>query len=189
MTGEHDLALSEFISKLDYKKMSKIQIANEKRWFTTQQNIQRRHERQKKIIDWFLRDPEAKYFVGMAAGAGAAVVGSVLNELLGEVGILGLGGAPEAEPPVEPVEPVEEREWWWWLIQPGGLTGVIMTEGITGLNEPKGGSGPLGMVPNLMQLTGLSFSAACAAILVLRAIFSGTDLGELLGGVGEIVPL
>lgn len=55
--------------------------------------------------------------------------------------------------------------------------------------EVVGGGNMFDIAGDALAMAGLGFAGFCAAVLILKAIFSGTDLGELLSGVGEIVPL
>lgn len=208
MAVDYETALLEFIKQLDYKKMSKAQIRNEKRWFTDNWNRARKHETKQLMIKWFIADRQAKFFVGAALGAGAALAGSLLGDMMNEFSEMGGAVWPEnpeenqvveVNPPIPPGVPA-----WFWLGGPGGL--VALGGALMGLDPIStatqgpspvwnalqggllGGSGPLGFMPNLMIFSGLTFSGMCVGCLVFESIFSGTDLGELAAGVGEIIP-
>lgn len=154
----------------------------DKRWFTKKIKEERRHEIAMKTMEWFLRDPEAKYYVGVASGAAIATTGTILGDLMSELDI--------------EIVPAEDKEktgpWWGWLIDPYGS--VVRQAGDPLGQWPGGKAGPITGVDfsqnlsDLMAIGGGSFAAWCASVIILRSIFSGTDLGEMMSGLGEIIP-
>lgn len=167
---------------------------NDKRWIT--QKMEEEHERhmQELLLRAFASDPELKYFVGAGIGAGVAWMGALIKSQDWNVPIVnpkdegaGLDKDKESDFPYS------------WVLDPmkKGLqygTGIGQAlKGIDWLKKDslgKGGFGGLsGQMGNIMMLGGTGFAGACLMILILRSIFSGTDLGELLSGIGEIIPL
>lgn len=182
----------------------------------TKSKTQRDHETQLALINAFARDPELKYFVGMAAGAGVAWVGSMLGGL-GQTttttttysGALSeaewskwhmLPGAAQSGQTYDQylegyaekqkkIEEIKDIAYGYLALQFGGVTGLATLKAIDWSTGEGSTSGFFGNFGNIMKLGGVSFAGTCAMILILRSIFSGTDLGELLSGVGEIIPL
>jgi hypothetical protein len=204
-----------------------------KRTAKSKSKIQRDHETQLALINAFARDPELKYFMGMAAGAGVAWIGALLGDMN-----LGFGNTTDgfsqpsdlANPPnpadyssteayldahaewmrkaalyakglktQEALEAAENGLPYLWLLSggAGGVLGLAVVKSIDWSGAGGGyadvGTGQLGglsgQIANILKLGGTGFAGTCAMILILRSIFSGTDLGELLSGVGEIIPL
>ena len=63
--------------------------------------------------------------------------------------------------------------------------GTVETSSINTFDPTLGMAGNIG---EAMKLAGTGFAGFCATVLILKAIFSGTDLGELMSGAGEIIP-
>lgn len=149
----------------------------------------RDHQLQMQILKTLACDPELKYFLGMAAGAGVGWVGAMLNQV--------------TETPA-PEEPTDEQQkaiaalqkvaYGYLAIQYGGLSGFIMEQtasklGMINWADGSSGKGLADQMGNILAMGGTGFAATCAMILILKSIFNGTDLGEMLSGVGEIMPL
>jgi len=134
---------------------------------------EREHEREIAMWQAFSRDPELKYFIGMAAGAGVAALGELLDGLgaQGDEGG-GQGGSEKSVP-------------WAWLLSSTavGASPIAWLELIDWKNGDGSGSGLSGQIGNILSLGGTGFSGTCAMILILRSIFSGTDFGELVDSV------
>jgi hypothetical protein len=165
-----------------------------KQWVTEKVKQQQAHELRMGVIKWLSTDEEAKYYLGVVLGSATAVAGAIAEGSFRGPGaptpeVPGTGGIYGDEPSPEPPQPPNPAWAWLLLGGPGGIAGLIASQQSLPGESPLGGGGPLGMVPNIMQLGGVGFAGFCASVLILKAIFSGTDLGELLSGVGEIVPL
>ena len=145
----------------------------DKRWISAQ--INKEHERhvELKLMDVFARDPEFKYYLGMAAGAGVAIVGTMIK---------GLETQPESTT-------VDDALSYSWLLSGGAIAAVTGSPILAALTWGDSSDGLAGQIGNILALGGTGFAGTCAMILILKAIFTGTDLGELLSGVGEIMPL
>lgn len=161
----------------------------DKRWITQKITEERDHERNMALIKAFAADPELKYYMGMALGAGVGFIGA----FVGQLDIMGTGETP-TPPPNEALAAIP----YSWLhpaasmaVEAGtvveGIPAVLSV--IAGANWLDSGNGLAGQIGNILALGGVGFAGTCAMILILKAIFSGTDLGELLSGVGEIIPL
>lgn len=157
----------------------------DRRWITQKITEDREFQMQIALLNAFAKDPELKYFVGMAGGAGVAWVGAMLNTA--GAGSTGSGGSTDTE---GWDEKIKDLAYGYLAIQSAGLTGIAILKGINWQGGDGSGTGGLaGQIGNILALGGTSFAGTCAMILILKSIFNGTDLGELLAGVGEIIPL
>lgn len=190
MASEGDV-YDVLVEMLRNKKLPK----KDKKWFTQQLNRSREHQMKMMAINWFTHDPTAKYWVGAGIGMGAAAAGSLLDSMGDILGDLGLGDQIEQARQEAPKEGPLGLPLWFMTGGPGGL--VTLAGSLLGVDPVEvtltgppgnGGSGPLNMIPNLMQLGGLTFTGLNIAAIMLHETFQGTDLGELMTGVGEILP-
>jgi len=155
----------------------------------------RDHQTNIAIINAFARDPELKYFLGMASGAGVGWVGSLFSQH--GVSFPGMPPGPSGDEN-ETLSKLRMLPYGYLVVQRfGSLKGAVtpialydMYQAHQALDQGFGSGNGLGaQMGNILKMGGYGFASTCAMILVLRSIFSGTDLGELLSGVGEIVPL
>lgn len=185
MSDESELA--EFMKFLASKKFTPKQIKNQKKWFTIQQTMTRNHELKTTMIEWFHKDHQAKYFVGAAVGAGTALAGTVLGEIMAAAADeLGLPAAPETtKEAMERLRDVYWEEAFAWLI-PGLKTPALVKTALSasGLSSPFSTATDLASaIPDVLKMSGTGFFGLCAAEIILYSIFSGTDLGELIDAV------
>jgi len=151
----------------------------------------RDHEVELALIKAFTVDPELKYFIGMAAGAGVGWVGKILSSM----GTTDAPTTPATNEQKEALAKLQKVAYGYLAFQYGGMSGLMLeqtADKLGGINwaDGSGGSGGLaGQMGNILAMGGTSFAATCAMILILKAVFNGTDLGELLAGVGEVMPL
>lgn len=209
----------------------------------TKSKTQRDHEIELKLIDWVSRDPEAKYYLGVLAGAGFASLGTLLNSV-GKGGAVPKksDGTPKSRDellaqgraegqvftndmftdPTNPnnaaiikdsedryleahgyVAPKGQIEKYLWLLSPAE-TAKVGAAAYMGMAESEFsklqfGSGFslsgkaiddfINNISNMFVIGGMSFAGFCAAVLVLKALFGNDGMGEVLKGIGEIVPL
>jgi len=125
---------------------------NSKKW--------REHEVQMALLKAFAADPELKYYLGVAGGAGVGVLGS----LIGKVD----GGSSSSAGDV-----AGSAALGWLALGPAGA--LIMAAWDT---ESK--QNPLGSV---VSLAGTSFAGFCAAVLLLKAMSGGEDGAGILGKI------
>lgn len=150
------------------------------------QKEKHKHEMELAIINAFGKDPELKYFVGVAGGAGVAFITALFNSAQGS-----------QEQPTAPVTP-EGAFAGWLAISLGPLGAAIpgspqrkaFDEAMVWLDKmnPWGthGNPPslAGAVNAGIGMAGLSFAGFCAAVLLLKAIFGEKGLGEMLSQLG-----
>jgi hypothetical protein len=225
-------ALAAFAESM--KGMNKKELQAHKKWFSQRLKDIREHEVHLGLMQWLKDDEEAKYYLGVAAGAATGVIGMIMEEYLpSESGkkfkaVLTkeqreqyrheMGGLPPEER-ITAQKWAEERGYgkyvtnkyspeqatdengneipWYWLaggFAVGGVTGALSAGGLGYLTGTGGVTGstitnPFGFIPDVLQLGGFGFAGFCAMVLILKAVFSGTDLGELMSGAGEIIPL
>ena len=149
-----------------------------RKWITKQMRDEREHEMSMALLTAFAKDPELKYFIGMASGLGVAWIGAIIGQQAKATGDTGgtsddfLGAAYNYMG-----GPILEK-----TVPAAAMTKIFA--GFGGNSE-----GLTGNIGNILALGGTGFTGICTMILILRSIFSGTDLGELLSGMGEILPL
>lgn len=132
----------------------------------------REHEINVALVNAFARDPELKYFIGAASGIGVAWVGSMMG-----------GKKTQAETDKEEItvrEAIQKHPWGW------AVPDIMITDFELKMATVEKAENFLG---NTWGLMGTGFAGFCMGVLILKAIFSGTDLGELMQGAGEIIPL
>lgn len=169
---------------------------DDKNWVAAQLNKQHERNIEYKLMDIFARDPDFKLFLGMASGFGIA-------------GIMGLlqGGKATSENEVP-----EDNAWInsVLLSSPIGLIADWAATGTTPLDTAIGAwystailGSPIGMIAvnlgqdvdtipgaigQILGLASAGFGGMCAMILILKAIFSGTDLGEMAQALTSAIP-
>lgn len=160
----------------------------------------RDHETNLAVINLMANDPEMKYFLGMASGYGIASIGAFLEGLKSHKEVQSgdqdklsaiwatLQTVSPAAASIGVVSGSSTIGKSWWNVAQLGSPLAIFGGKIFGGSESVSGVGLGDNMGSILKFTGLGFSGTCTAILLLKAVFSGTDLGELLSGVGEIIP-
>ncbi len=165
------------------KGLNKKEMQAHKNWFTRKQNQMEAHEMKIAFMNWMSKDDEAKYYAGVALGAATGAIGIILSEFMGQV----QAAPPGQEAPPTPPEPPNLAWLWLGTGGPGGIAGLATSQLFDKVQSTPDSIG--GGITQLMTLGGTGFAGFCASVLLLKAIFSGTDLGELMSGAGEIIPL
>lgn len=152
---------------------------------------QRAHELEMKLLDWLASDPDAKYYLGVAAGAGVAALSTMLESVL--------------PPPPDPYAGMSEEErkrrefqekkakldnaFAGWLVIAAGPA-AVMAANPDFLNGLMGGddSTPWGALNGAVKMAGISFAGFCASVLILRAIFGQEGAPKLTKMINDIIP-
>lgn len=123
----------------------------------------REHEVELATLKLMAADPEMKYFLGVAGGAGIATIGALIKN-----------PSNNAQPGSEVVNAYE------WML--GAGSPVLAAIGAFDFNGDSNNA-----ISNLLKLSGGSFAGFCASVLLLKAMSGGQDgagiLGKLVGGV------
>ena len=133
------------------------------------QQSKQEHEFKLALINAFAKDPELKYYAGVAAGAGVAVISSLFNP---DTPTTGTTPSPNPEIP------------WQFLFGPGILvTNVGIAAWLYDQNADKPGS-LTDTISGVVTLGASGFAGYCAAILILKAIFGEKGATGRLGALG-----
>jgi hypothetical protein len=144
---------------------------------------QRKHEIALSLLDAMKKDPELKYYLGVAGGAGLTALGGLI------------GAMPDVGPAQGSLPPTQVRvpkllPDWAMLLSP-----ALAVHPLSIPNWMKWSSGggsvakdPFEIVGGTIALMGMGFSGFCAGILILKALFGEQGMAEVLKGIGEIVP-
>lgn len=164
-------------------------------------------------MQWLREDDEAKYYLGVAAGAGVAFLGEIISTVsvappatTQATSKANTGQTAQFEMPPLTLPPIgmpdltgaaQSIPSWMFLFGPGMMASNVgiaswlinantgnTTAGVSGI-LPKD---PIEMVSGVMTLAGTGFAGFCAAVLILKAIFGEGGMAEVLKGIGEIVP-
>lgn len=171
---------------------------------------QRDHEMRLALINAFAKDPELKYYVGVAVGAGVAGIASVFASAT--EGVSGGGGVEGGDPsqwestgsafePWRRKGEAEPKESWAWVVPaafilaPGAAAsnvGLAVIAGwLTGTDEGKEAAKELGWpstVGGILTLGATGFAGFCASILILKAMFGEKGAGSILSTItGAVV--
>lgn len=154
---------------------------NSKKW--------REHEQSIAMLNVMAQDPEFKYYLGVAAGAGIASVAALLGTTQGTETSSGSSGGGSWEPSM-----VQAGAFNWLM---GPVNPVSMTWFANKLQEgmdadKTASDSPLPGLPlnQIMAIGGTGFAGFCASVLLLKAIFgTGSDDngGGLLSMIGKVV--
>jgi len=138
----------------------------------------RDHEIQIEILRAFASDPELKYYMGVAVGAGVGWIG----KMLGDMTVPGAEDTPPSFGGVPEASLGEAAAWTWFLgpVNPALATWYIQSLQ-DAMNTDTSASGSLAGVPfaKIMAIGGGGFAGWCAAILILKSIFG--DEGMKVG--------
>jgi len=169
-------------------------MPNEKRQYYKVSKKYRDHEMQIALLQAFAADPELKYFVGAGLGAGLGALGASLGMLQTGTTEESQGQTAEKKKPWDPNwGTVGAATWLMGPVNPalaGKLIAEFQNKQAQDAQNASGGSA-MGIIPmnEIMFLAGTGFAGSCMAILFLKAIFGTGGMGEVLKGIGEIVPL
>ena len=137
------------------------------------QESKQAHEFKMALLDALKRDPELKYYLGVAVGAGAASIAGIFGQEAQQSG---------STTPTLPD--------WAYLISPGLLASPVALPSWMKWSSGGGDSAnnPFDMLSGVIALGGMGFGGFCAMILILKALFGEQGMAEVLKGIGEIVP-
>lgn len=136
------------------------------------QRRQHKHEERMRILEIMAKDPEMKYFLGVALGGATGMIGKALGSAL-----TGTNVNTEAE--------VEQTVPWQWVMfaaAPGTLT---LWEAIWQSSNTSG-TGMFGYIPRMLDLAGTGFAGFCATVLLMKSIFGDEDVSGLMTGMGTV---
>lgn len=122
------------------------------------------------LLDAFKKDPELKYYLGVAGGAGVAALGGMFS------------AATSSEPVKTNLPPgiTPDKAGWFWLSTSAGLPGVALW--LVDSSQPRP-TNPTQILTDIATLGGLGFSGWCASILYLKAIFGEAGASKLLEAI------
>ena len=148
-------------------------MTNEETIKQKMQEKQHAHDLQMAILDAFKKDPELKYYLGVAVGAGAASIAGIFGQQTEQSGT------------TTPTLPD-----WAYLISPGMLASPMALPSWMKWSSGGGDSAtdPYNMLSGIIALGSMGFGGFCAMILILKALFGEQGMSEVLKGIGEIVP-
>lgn len=161
--------------------------------------LQHQHDMQLAIVNAMAKDPELKYFLGVAGGSAVGILGAVAGKYGFSTSDKDETERAAPEVPETPTQwkPSETFGPFYWLI-PGAYgiekgaeinDKVLAAMSFENLQGSPGGGNLFGFVPNLLTIAGTGFAGFCATVLILKAIFGDEDVASLMSGVGSIVPL
>lgn len=132
----------------------------------------RAHELKLSLLDAFKKDPELKYYLGVAGGAGVAIASSLIGSLQTPQ------DAKQTFPNPSGVD--ASKVGWFWLSTAGGLPGVALWLVDSTQTRP---TNPTQILTDITSLGGLGFAGFCASILYMKAIFGEAGASKLLDAV------
>lgn len=174
------------------------------------QKEQHEHELRVALINAFAHDPELKYYVGAAVGAGVATVAALFGEVVAQQTEeekaaetqAAAEGAKTWRNPITGIEyPVHEhkKSWGWVLpaaaaISPGGVVSNVgigaIASWLTQTKEGKAAGEELGLptdwpttISGIATLGAGGFAGFCISILYLKAICGEKGITGLLSAV------
>lgn len=147
-------------------------MTNEETIKIKMQREQQAHELKLTLINAFAKDPELKYYVGVAVGSGVAGIATLFGQT-----------AEEKDSSLPTIIPD-----WAFLISPGLMASPAALPNWMKWKEGGKVSDPFDMLTGIIQLGGLGFGGFCASVLILKAMFGEGGMAEVLKGIGEIVP-
>jgi len=145
---------------------------------TLQLKLQRErqeHEMKVAILNAFAADPELKYYVGMAAGSGIALISEMFKA--GFDSTTSSTTTPSATSPIP----------WLFILSPGLVGTPIGQLGLASWLYDKEASTPDNMpstVSGIVTLASTGFAGFCCSILLLKAIFGEKGATGILGALG-----
>ena len=143
------------------------------------------HEFRMKLLQVLEKDPELKYYLGIIAGGGIAVLSAWVNEQLGEMG--STWGTGEASTTTEKKHLTSVPHAWEIIAYTSPLRikskaikewqdAGLMSE----IPEPKN---LFGFLNNLMTLTAAGFAGYCSMILILKAVFGNQSAPQMFDSI------
>lgn len=172
---------------LDPKERTKILQA---KWKMSR--AQREHEIKLALINAFAKDPDLKYYVGVAAGAGIAGVTAIFNSVINP-----------PQPDTTGTSVTGEGLFAGWLLLGAGplaaaVPGTPQAAAWEALKSQLDKMNPwgthnnapslMGAVNSALGMSGLSFSGLCASVLILKAIFGEEGITKFLEQMGGALP-
>lgn len=156
----------------------------------TLQKRQHQHEERMKVLEIMARDPEMKYFLGVAMGAATGAIGLVLSQTMGATVSKDEQTAREAL-----ISKSKPTAWEWLFNAPvaiGKTAGGWAAGAATGEEDfypdfSMGGNGLFGFVPGVLAMGGGGFAGFCAMVLILKSIFGDEDVASLMGATAQAV--
>jgi len=158
-------------------KRDRTYYKNSKKW--------RDHEREMALIHMMASDPDMKYYIGAAAGMGVTWVAAML------------GTAADSTKVGEEEQIFIEKSVRKWKMVWGPLGPIPwsykekeLVKAEEADRELISNNSSLAGIPinELMLVAGESFTGLNVAILIIKALFGTGGMGEVLKGIGEIVP-
>lgn len=157
---------------------------------------QRSHELKIAVINAFAKDPELKYYVGVAVGAGVASIAALFGDAVE-------GGTSSVDQTQKDKGTwvgatvggtgVKVKVGWDWLVpaiaavSPGAMVSNVGIAGVaawmTGTPEGQEAAKNLGFpqtLAGILSLGGAGFSGFCGMILILKAIFGEKGASDIL---------
>lgn len=141
---------------------------------------QRDHELKLSLLDAFKRDPDLKYYVGVAATAGVATL----------AGLFAVANEPALSPGFgEPVKPAPTLvPDWAFLISPGLLASPSALPNWMKWSSGAGES-PADLVAlagGVVGMMGMGFGAWCAGMLMLKTVFGEQGAASIVKSFAAI---
>jgi len=154
------------------------------------QRMKHRHEMELAVINAFAKDPELKYYLGIAAGAGITAITALLGQYLPE----GVGEEPsDKNAAYNAKKQLLDQSFAGWMVIAGGPAAVLAANpSILNALNPSASSGtsdtPWSGLNSLIGMAGVSFAGFCASYLLLKAVFGEQGIRKLTGAINDIVP-
>lgn len=172
------------------------------------QREQHEHEMKMALINAFAKDPELKYFVGIAVGAGVAGVSAIFGQITDshpgyhyeKRGVADASGGIHYEYVLVPNQTggdnSDQFPTWGWLaaasvVSPGGVftnAGLAAISGWLLGTDKLDDMGWPDTAAGILTLGATGFAGFCASVLLLKAIFGKEGATGLLGSLtGAVV--
>lgn len=164
---------------------------------------QRQHEMRIALINAFAKDPELKYYAGVAVGAGVSTIAALLTPKEDDAGGSGAGagdsGGTYVGATIFGLGARVKVDWDWLLpaavaVSPGGAATNVGIAGLaswlTGTDEGKAQLAEMGWpqtIGGIISLGSAGFAGWCGSILLLKAISGEKGIGALTSLLPEVV--
>ena len=164
------------------------------------QREQHEHELRLALINAFAKDPELKYYVGVAVGAGVAAISSIFDAATAPPNTEGSGGSKDSSGTwvggsIFGVGAKVKVGWDWLMpaaaaISPAGVASNVGLAGISSwlMGTPEGQvvAKDLGWpqtAAGILALGAAGFAGFCTSVLLLKAMFGEKGAANILGAV------